>query len=242
MDRVFQTSHQVGVVAPEPNGQDVALPELVGPGPLEEARLRWVLLRLDRGLFHQPPCGKRLVDRRRAGAHEEKALEKIADPPRAVLGMLRFNGYRLLPNLLRNAALLADGTLGLKPRRSVKPVRSHPALDRMGADPKLLDQKFGAVPFLQVKLYDPQPELHRKSQRPALPLRPGCGALGCSLHRATSSLCKETFAQLVCNFCALTPLIPTFLLFYIKITIRNLLIINVLYAMSCSSQLLHTRR
>jgi hypothetical protein len=52
----------------------------------------------------------------------------------------------------------------------------------------------------------------------------------------------ETFAQLVRNFCALTPLIPTFLLFYIKITIRNLLIINALYAMSCSSQLLHTRR
>ena len=52
----------------------------------------------------------------------------------------------------------------------------------------------------------------------------------------------ETFAQLVRNFCALTPLIPTFLLFYIKITIRNLLIINALYAMSFSSQLLHTRR
>jgi hypothetical protein len=52
----------------------------------------------------------------------------------------------------------------------------------------------------------------------------------------------ETFAQLVRNFCALTPLIPTFSLFYIKITIRNLLIINALYAMSFSSQLLHTRR
>jgi hypothetical protein len=52
----------------------------------------------------------------------------------------------------------------------------------------------------------------------------------------------KTFAQLVRNFCALPPLIPTFLLFYIKITIRNLLIINVLYAMSCSSQLLYTRR
>jgi hypothetical protein len=65
---------------------------------------------------------QRLVDRRRAGA-QEKALENIADPPRAVRKMLRFNSYRLLPNLLRNAALSADLALGLKPRRSVKPVR-----------------------------------------------------------------------------------------------------------------------
>jgi hypothetical protein len=61
---------------------------------------------------------------------------------------------------------------------------------RMGADPKLLNQQLGTVPIFQVKLYDPQPELHRKSQRSALPLHPGCRTLGCARHRVTSSLCK----------------------------------------------------
>jgi hypothetical protein len=60
----------------------------------------------------------------------------------------------------------------------------------MGADPKLLDQQFAAVAFLQVKLDDPQPELNRKSQGPALPLPPGCGALGSCRHRVNSYLCK----------------------------------------------------
>ena len=190
---VVDEADQVGVVAPEPNGQDVGLPELVRPGPLKKPRLRGVLLRLDRGLLHKPPCGKSLVNRRRAGAHEEKALEKIADAPRAVLGMLPLHCDRLMPNLVGNATLPGDGTLGLKPRGSMNPVHSHPALDRMRADPELLDQQFAVVPFLQVKLDDPQSELNRKSQGPTLPLAPACGPLGCARHRVTSSLCKGFF-------------------------------------------------
>ena len=187
---VVDEADQVGVVAPKPDGQDIGLPELVRPGPLKKPRLRGVLLRLDRGLLHKPPCGKSLVNRRRAGAHKEKALQDIADPPRAVLGMLPLDFHRLLADLLGHPALPADGPLGFKPRGPVKPKGLHPALDRMGADPKLLDQQFAAVPLLQVKLDDTQPELNRKSQGPALPLAPACGPLGRACHRVTSSLCK----------------------------------------------------
>jgi len=174
---VVDEADQVGVVAPEPDGQDIALPELVRPGPLKKPRLRRVLLRLDRGLLHEPPRGKGLVNRGGAGAHEEKALEHIADPPGAVLGMLPLHCDRLMPNLVGNATLPGDGALGLKPRGSMNPVHSHPALDRMRADPELLDQQFAVVPFLQVKLDDPQSELNRKSQGPTLPLAPACGPL-----------------------------------------------------------------
>jgi len=45
----------------------------------------------------------------------------------------------------------------------VNPVGSHPALDRMRADPKLLHQQPGAVAFFQEQLHDPQPELRRES-------------------------------------------------------------------------------
>jgi hypothetical protein len=187
---VVDEADQVGVAAPQPDGQYVRLPELVRPRPLKKARFRGVPLGFDRGLFHQPLRGKGLVNRGGTGAHEEEAPEHIADPPGAVLGMRRLHGHRLLPYLLGHPALPTHGALGLKPRGAMKPVRSHPALDRMGADPKLLDQQLPAVPLFQVKLYDPQPELHRKSQGAALALRPACGPLGRACHRVTSSLCK----------------------------------------------------
>jgi hypothetical protein len=190
---IVDEADQVGVVASQPDSQNVALPELVRPGPLKKTRLGRVLLRLDWHLLHQPPFGKGLMDGRGTGAHQKKAFQNIADPPGTVLRMLRFDGYRLLPNLLGYPALTGDGTLGLQPRSSMKPKGSHPALNRMGADPKLLNQQLGIVPLFQVKLYNPQPELHRKSNRSALALRPACGALGCACHRMTSSLCKWFF-------------------------------------------------
>jgi hypothetical protein len=126
------------------------------------------------------------VNRAGTGAHQEKALQHIADPPGTILGVRRFHGHRLLPNLLGHPALPADGPLGLEPCGSVKPIGPHPALDRMGADPKLLDYQFVTVPLFKVKLDDSQPELHRKRQGTALPFRPGCGPLGRACHRVTS--------------------------------------------------------
>jgi len=54
---IIDKADQVGVVAPQPDGQDIALPKLVRPRPLEEPWLGWVFLGLDRGLLHQPLCG-----------------------------------------------------------------------------------------------------------------------------------------------------------------------------------------
>ena len=85
---IVDEADQVGVVASQPDSQNVALPELVRPGSLEEARLGRILLRLDRGLLHQPPLGKGLMDRRRAGTHQKKPPQNIGDPTGAVLGML----------------------------------------------------------------------------------------------------------------------------------------------------------
>jgi hypothetical protein len=188
---VVDEADQVSVVAPQPHGQNVALPELVGAGAFKEARFRRVLLRLDGALLHQASCRECFVNRRRAGAHQKEALQHIGDPTRAVLRVLGLYRHRLLPNLLGHSTDPARRHPGRQPRLPVNPVGSHPALDRMGADPELLDQKFGTVPLLQVKLYDPQPELHRKGQCPGLRLTPACGTLGPVRHRVTSSPCKR---------------------------------------------------
>jgi hypothetical protein len=97
-------------------------------------------------------------------AHQKKTLEYIGDPPRAVLGVLGLDRHRLLPNLLGHSAHPAGRHLGRQPRGPMKPKGPHPALDRMRADAKLLDQQLGTVTLFQVKLHDPQPELHRVGQ------------------------------------------------------------------------------
>jgi len=137
---IVDEADQVGVVTSQPNGQDIGLPELVRPRPLEKARFGRILLRLDRSLLHQPALGKGLMDGSRAGTHQKKALQHIGDPTGAVLRMLPLNFHRLVPNLVGNAALACYRSLGLQPLGPMKPKGFHPALDRMGADPKLLNQ------------------------------------------------------------------------------------------------------
>ena len=100
--------------------------------------------------------------------------------------MLPLDCHRLLADLLGNTALPGKGALGFKPCGSVKPVRSHPALDRMGADPKLLGDQVVTVPLFKMKLDDPQPKLHRKGQGAVLPFCPACGPLGRACQRVTS--------------------------------------------------------
>jgi hypothetical protein len=43
---VIQEADQVGVLAPQPEGEDIGLPHLVGRGAFEEARLGWIALGL----------------------------------------------------------------------------------------------------------------------------------------------------------------------------------------------------
>jgi hypothetical protein len=71
---IVDEADQVGVVASQPNGEYIALPELIGPGTLKKPGLGRVLLGFDRGFLHQPALGKCLMDGRGTGAHQEKAF------------------------------------------------------------------------------------------------------------------------------------------------------------------------
>ena len=96
--------------------------------------------------------------------------------------MLRLDGHRLLRAIIGNAALAVDPTLGLKPRSPMKPVGLHPALNRMLPISNCSTSSLGLYPSSRKSFTIPQPELHREGQGSGLPLRPGCGTLGCSHH------------------------------------------------------------
>jgi hypothetical protein len=187
---VVDKADQIGVAPSQPQRHDVALPQLVGPGALEEARLGVVFHRLAAGLLHQPPLGQGLVHCRRAGSHQKKPLEHIGDPPWTVFRMIRLDLYRLGPDLLGHPWLATHRPRGHQPVCSMEPIGLHPSLNRMVADAELLTQHRGAVAFLQEKPHHPQPELHRVGQGPGLPPGGGCGPLGFLFHGDHSFLCK----------------------------------------------------
>jgi hypothetical protein len=50
---IIQKADEVGVLASQPEGEDIGLPHLVGGGALEEARLGWTTLGLSTRLLQQ---------------------------------------------------------------------------------------------------------------------------------------------------------------------------------------------
>ncbi|MFO7494825.1 MAG: hypothetical protein R6X05_04230 [Desulfobacterales bacterium] len=157
---IVDKADQIRISSRKSEGHDVALPHLVGAGPLEEPRLGGVPCRLAPTLFRQPPRGELAVDRRGAGRHQKKAPQHIGDPARAVVRMTGFNVHHPLTDLRRHPASAATGArLGVQPLVPVIPVSPNPPLNRMRADAKLLGQKQPAVALFQVQANDSKPKL-----------------------------------------------------------------------------------
>lgn len=70
---VVHEGDDVGVLPAQPEREDVALPHLVGRGPLEETRAGEIAPRL-RPLLHQTRCVQGLADGLRAGFQKEPSL------------------------------------------------------------------------------------------------------------------------------------------------------------------------
>jgi hypothetical protein len=187
---VVQKADQVGVSSPQPEGHDVALPQLVGTRSLEKSRLGRVFLGLGLRLVHQTLFGKRLMNRRGTGGHQEKTLENIGDPARPVLRVVLPDLHHLLPDFGRHPFLAAEAPLGFHRLDPAQPVGPHPALNRMGADAKLLLKQGGAVTLLQEKPDHAQPELDRVGQGPVDPLGPSCAVFLFLFHGLHSFLCN----------------------------------------------------
>ena len=93
---IIQIANEIGVLTVQAEGQDIALPQLVGSGPLEETRLGGILLRLS---FHR--LGESLVPQcplHRGGArrHKEKPSQDVGYPPHPVTRIFLFQRYDAL--------------------------------------------------------------------------------------------------------------------------------------------------
>jgi hypothetical protein len=97
---IVQEGDQIRILAPQPEGKDVALPHLVGRGPLEEPRPGQVPLPSlpARGL-HQPSLTQPIPHCLRTGRQKVPSPQPLADPSHPKLRVL----------LLQRQNLLGDG-------------------------------------------------------------------------------------------------------------------------------------
>jgi hypothetical protein len=187
---VVHEADQVGVLAGQPKGHDVALPQLVRTGTFEKPRFGEVFRRLFLGLVHQPLGRQGLVDGGLAGADQEKPLEYVGYSSRSILRVLFFKVDYPLPNFSRLPGTAAGVPLRFQPLGALAAIGPDPAMDGMAADAELLSKHLGAVAFLQEKQHHSQPELDRVGQRSSRPLGTGRTALRSLFHGSHSFLCN----------------------------------------------------
>jgi hypothetical protein len=84
---VVEVGDQIGVATAEPEGEDVALPHLVGRGPLETPRLGGVAAGLAARFLDEIFFIERPADGLGAGLHEEPAAQHLGDAPHPPAGV-----------------------------------------------------------------------------------------------------------------------------------------------------------
>lgn len=175
---VVEISDEVGVLSSQPEGEDVALPHLVGTRPLEATGLGRVArrlgrLRLDEFLPVQGP-----PDGFRARLHQEEPAQHLRDAqgaPPAVL-LLEFHDLlahrRLEPPRGARPRNSAFATLRLRFAEQARlgtlfPVRTDPVAQRRGSNAQLPGHLRLGVALLLGHQHRPQPELRRIAAAPA---------------------------------------------------------------------------
>jgi hypothetical protein len=151
---IVHEADQVGVAAGQAEGHDVALPQLVGTGAFEKPGLGWILRRLALGLVYQSLLGQRFVYSRWTCGNQEKSLEDIGNPSRAVFRVCRFHRHHSLPDFGGHPGISSGARLGLQPLHPATSVSTGPAADRMLADTELFGQQGRTVPFFHEQPYD----------------------------------------------------------------------------------------
>jgi hypothetical protein len=151
---IVHEADQVGVATRQPEGHDVALPQLVGTGALEEPGFGRVLHRLALGFVHQPLLGQGSMNRRGTGSHQEESFEDIGDPARAVFRVIRFDSDHPLADFRRRVGFTDTVRLSRQPFDALLAIQADPALDGGAADAELLGKQYRAVAFFQKQPYD----------------------------------------------------------------------------------------
>ena len=161
---IVQAANQVGIAPSQEEGHDVALPHLVRGGPFEKSRLRRILFGLSFGFFYQPFIRQGLVHARRAGRHQEKPLEEVADPAASMRWIFLSDCNDFLFDAF---GLLAPGRLpnpGFQTFFPMLTIESGPAVNRIFTDLELLGQQRCLVTFLKIQAYHSQLEFFWKGR------------------------------------------------------------------------------
>ena len=154
---IIQERDQVGVLASQPESEDVRLPHLIGRGPLEETGPRKVALLFRRRRLHEAGLVQFLAHRLRAGLHPEAPAQPLGDaldPKTRVLplelqdrlGDGRRHPARAGPARQRVAGMVFEAFL------AQLAIDLHPAREGLLGGAQLLGNQAAAIPFLQIQL------------------------------------------------------------------------------------------
>lgn len=160
---IIEEGDQVGIATAESEGEDVALPELIGSGPLKETRTSEVALFGWWSRRHQLRLMESLAHRLRTGFEEEPAAQQLGDAFDARGGLLLFEFEDFIAHRSRQLGM-SGGRAGLEILQTVRTqlaVALDPAGDGLRVDGQFLGDQLAAEPFLQVELDGAQFERRR---------------------------------------------------------------------------------
>ncbi len=149
---VIHEADQVRLLAAEPDGADIALPELHRRRPLEEPRFRRIPPALGFGLGQQLMLVQRLAHRLRAGRQQQHPAHPLGNAPDAALRILRLQPHDFLLHG-DGARTRQDGLvppLWLQTGLAILPVTPDPAPDGVGRQMQFLRDQAHDEAFFQV--------------------------------------------------------------------------------------------
>jgi len=160
---IVNEADQVGVLAAKPEGEDVALPHLVGRAALEEPRLGRVLRHPLARPGHEPVLVQRAAHRLVTARQKQHTPQQLGNPLHAVVRMLLFQRGDLQLDRRRHFGRAASGSADprLEPGLAVLPVATNPRAKRALADPGFAGHQFQGIAFLQPQLDRFQPQFDR---------------------------------------------------------------------------------
>jgi hypothetical protein len=148
---VVHEADQVGVAAPEAEGEDIRLPHLVGGGSFEEARPDQVAPGFGRS-FDQALLLERFAHALGAGLKEEDPPEQLRDALDPPGGFFLFEGDDASAHRFGQACLRVAAQLALQSLLALEPIAGHPLMHGRTAHAHFLGHQLLGEAFLQVQL------------------------------------------------------------------------------------------
>jgi hypothetical protein len=160
---IIEEADEVGVLAAQPEGEDVGLPQLVRRGALEEARPGGVPLGFGARLLEEMVLVERAAHRLPAHGQEQHPPQELADllDPQVGLAPLEVDDLRLHHRGHFGPRMAPSGWLRLQARFPLGAKPAHPRPERAEADAEFAGDLRDGEPFLEAELHRFAPELVR---------------------------------------------------------------------------------